>query len=50
MVVKAGSVKGVDGELVMALDQVGFHVQIKVATIHREDVEDEVIQDSQEQV
>lgn len=50
MVVKAGSVKGVDGDLPLELDQVSFHVKIKVPTIHGEDVENEVIQDSQEQV
>lgn len=47
MVVKAGFV---DRKVLLALDQVGCHVQIEVATIHREDVENEVIQDSQEQV
>lgn len=50
MVVKAGSVKDVDGDLVVALDQVSFHVMMEVATIQREDVENKVIQDRQEQV
>lgn len=50
MVVKAGSVKRVDGDLLVDVEQVSFHVKIKVPTIHGEDVENEVIQDSQEQV
>lgn len=50
--VKAGSVKQleVDGDLLVDLEQVSLHVQITVPTIQGEDVENEVIEDSQEQV